>query len=352
MRPERWEVGSHFHWPALPPADVPPVVPWPAGRLLSSGRDAFRMALRLGGRAYRWRRLWVPDYFCQQVAAALARTGIELRAYPDNPLRLTPDWPDAQAGDVILAMNYFGLRGGWLVPRRDGVGLIEDHSHDPTSRWAFTSEADFCVASLRKTSPLPDGGVLWSPLGHPLPPEPRQAAQRQRTAAMRLEAMILKAMYLDGQPVDKAVVLAVARQAELALAVPAVSAISPVSRALLASFPVDAWRRVRAANHETLDTAIAGLGWGRILGPPGPGGAPFSAALVVDSPERRERVRAHLIEGRIYPAVLWPLDTPVVEVGAEARDLGRRILSIPCDARYVTADMERIGEVLHSAGAS
>lgn len=164
--------------------------------------------------------------------------------------------------------------------------------------------------------------------------------------------MILKAMYLDGHPVDKAAFLAIAERAEQDLAIPAVSAMSPVSRAILASFPVDTWRRVRTANHATLVDQMAGLRWGRILGPAGRGGAPFSAALVVDSPERRERVRTRLIDARIYPAVLWPLESPVLTIGDDARDLSRCMLSIPCDARYDTADMQRLGGVLRGAEAT
>lgn len=349
VHPDRWEIGSQYHWPGSPPPGESPLVPWSTGRLLSSGRDALRMALALGVRDFGWRRLWVPDYFCQEVVAALIQTGLELRSYPDHPLRCAPDLPDARSGDVILVMNYFGIREGATPLRREGIGLIEDHSHDPTSTWAFTSGADFCVASLRKTTPLPDGGVLWSPRGHALPRPPRQVAQRRRTAAARVRAMMLKAMYLDGHPVDKADFRASAEVAERDLAVPVVSAMDPVSRALLASFPIEAWRRARAVNHETLGDALAGLGWTRMLGPAVPEAAPFSATLIMDSLERRELVRTRLMEARIYPAVLWSLETPVVSVSDESLRLSRRILSIACDARYGATDMARIAEALHAS---
>jgi len=338
------------HWAGLPPAGEAPAVPWSGGRLLSSGRDAFRMALAAGSLTLGWRRLWVPEYFCQHVVAALLLSGLELRTYPDDPCRPSPEPPDARPGDVILAVNYFGLRDGPGMPRSEGVGLIEDHSHDPTSAWAFASDADFCVASLRKTVPLPDGGVAWSPPGHLLPPAPRQTARRRRTAATRLQAMVLKAMYLDGHPLAKADYLAMADRAEQELHRPDLCALSPVSRVVLASFPFDARRRTRVENHSILVDAIAGLGWIRALGPAGPGGVPFSVALVLDSAERRERVRARLLEKRVYPAVLWPLDSPVVPVGEAARDLAGRLLSIPCDARYSGADMARVGEILRAAG--
>jgi hypothetical protein len=349
MHPDRWEVGSHHHWPGVPPPGDSPLVPWSAGRLLSSGRDALRMALALGSQAHGWRRLWVPDYFCQHVVASLLLSGLELHTYPDDPRRRSPEPPDARRGDVILAINYFGLRDGPGMPRPENVGLIEDHSHDPTSAWAFESGADFCVASLRKTVPLPDGGVVWSPVGHGLPPAPRQTAQRRRTAATRLQAMILKAMYLGGHPLEKADYLAMADRAEQELHRPDLCAMSAASRVVLASFPIDAWRRARVENHSILLDAIAGLDWIGALGPAAPGGAPFSVALVLDSAERRDRVRARLLERRIYPAVLWPLDAPLVPVGEAARDLASRFLSIPCDARYSGADMARVGEILRAA---
>jgi len=278
--------------------------------------------------------------------AALVRPGLELRIYPDHPLRRVPDMPDAHPGDAILVMNYYGLRQALEAPRRDGVEIVEDHSHDPSSPWADSSTADFCIASLRKTIPLSDGGVLWSPLGHALPPEPRLTMQPKRTAATKLTAMILRAMYLDGHPVDKAAYRALAQRGERGLAVPEVSSMSEVARAILGSFPVDSWRRARAANYALLGSLLAQVGWARVLTPAGGGAVPFSCVLVADSAERRERVRGHVISANVFPAVLWPLEQTVIPVRREGRELSRRVLSIHCDGRYGEADMVRIGETL------
>lgn len=290
--------------------------------------------------------MWVPEYFCQHVTAALVRPDLELVPYPDHPLRPVPAVPDAVPGDAVLLMNYFGLRAPFHAPRRDGIEIIEDHSHDPSSRWAAASTADFCVASLRKTIPVADGGVLWSPRGHGLPPPPRLTRQRELTAATKLAAMILKAMYLEGHPVDKAHYRALALRGEQALAVPDSSAPSSVAHAVLRSFPIESWRRTRAANYAELASLLDHVGWARVLKPAEGAGPAFSCVLILDTADLRERVRSRLIEANIFPAVLWPLDQTVLTVGDEVRSLSRRLLSIHCDGRYGVEDMRHIGEVL------
>jgi len=353
MHPDRWEIGSEYHWIGFAaPGDEEPA-PWSSGLPVFSGRDALRMLLAHGVQQRGWLRLWVPEYYCQHVAAALVRPGLELVPYPDHPLRRGPDMPDALPGDAILVMNYFGLREAVHAPRREGVEVIEDHSHDPWSPWARTSTADFCIASLRKTLPLPDGGALWSPRLHALPPAPRLSPQRRRAAATKLAAMILKAMYLDGHPVEKADYRALALRGERGLAAAGTSAMSDVARAVLRSFPAESWRRTRAENYgllHSLVAGVAGVGWARVLEPAAGAGVPFSFVVVTDSAERRERVRLRLIERSVFPAVLWPLERTLLPVGDEARGLSRRLLSIHCDGRYGADDMHRVGDLLVRVG--
>ncbi len=350
MDPSRWESGSEFHWLGLPGPGPAATSPWRSGLELSSGRDALRLTLSLGVKERGWRRLWVPDYFCQDVTAAMVRSDLELVPYPDSPLRPQPDPPDARPGEAILLVNYFGLRAPVHVPRRDGVDIVEDHSHDPSSPWALESTADFCVASLRKTFPVPDGGAVWSPVGHPLPSQPPIEAQRRVAVSSKLQGMILKAMYLEGLPVDKDAYRALAIRGEGELAVPLVSGMSDVSRAIITAYAAAAWRAAREANRSILSARISELDWARLVQPAEGAGVPFSAVIVVDSPERREFVRQRLIAQRIYPSILWPLEDAVVAPGRAALDLSRRLLSIHCDGRYAGHDMERVGEQVAMAG--
>jgi hypothetical protein len=345
---ERWENGSDFQWWGLPEGPRSGEVPWSCGLLLFSGRDALRLVLAMGAAERGWRRLWVPDYFCQHVLAAMQRPDLEMLMYPDNPLRAAPQLPEARAGDVVFVMNYFGLRTRPDLRVPDGVEIIEDHSHDPGSAWAQGSRADFCVASLRKTLPISDGGVLWSPLGHRLPPAPPLTEQRRRAGATKLSAMMLKAMYLSGLPVEKDRYRALALKGERALAYPAVCAMTEVSRGIVDSFPLDTWRRARRDNRDVLVEAMGSAKWARVLEPAGDS-VVFSFPFVVDTSQRRERIRARLIEANVFPTVHWPLEQTVLPVGNEALDISRRLLSIHCDGRYAVADMIRVAEVLKSS---
>ena len=82
---------------------------------------------------------------------------------------------------------------------------MEDHTHDLLGSWAINSHADWCIASLRKSLPVPEGGMLWSPIGLRLPEAPAASEDNERIAAIRWEAMGLKARYLAGEQVEKAV---------------------------------------------------------------------------------------------------------------------------------------------------
>ena len=183
----RWEHGSEFHWPDIPNS-VAAEPPWADRRtLFGCGRDALRALVEHGRAHFGWQRLWMPSYFCQEVVAA-AKTSIELATDLDGPGSV-PDFGDVHVrrGDAVFIVNYFGLRSSIVPPA--GAAIVEDHTHDPWSEWSRRSVADFCLVSLRKTLPVPDGGLVWSPRQHVLPPvravtPERAIASSNKTAGM------------------------------------------------------------------------------------------------------------------------------------------------------------------------
>jgi RimJ/RimL family protein N-acetyltransferase len=345
-KPDRWEQGSDFHL-VFEPGVLD--APWigQAHTLWGSGRDAIRALLAWGRVEEGWARLFVPSLFCQDVVAALARE-LPVSVYGD-PLQ-GAEHAQAQsiaAGpkDVVLVVNTYGARSRPNID--NGAVIVEDHTHDPLSPWAFASDADWAVASLRKTLPVPDGGVLWSPKGRPLPPEREITPVRAVAAFDRLAAMVLKSHYLQGLDVNKEAFRARAMIGERSMGLGDISGISDFSRARLPTLPARAWREVRERNLTAFREALGDISGALLLD------VPFAATLLFDSPEQRDRVRIKLIEGRIYPAVLWSLESPMVD-GILERDieLSRRLLSLHCDFRYGVADMRRVARAVRAALAN
>ncbi len=347
---QRWQYGSEFHWPDC---DAPPAAPLlpPDAVLYGSGRDALRALVRHGMRHRAWKRLWLPSYFCPQVTEAMRACGVRILYYEDMPTRRAPalSGSEFRPGDVLLLVNYFGLRGPETAEslRGAGIDLIEDHTHDPASAWARSSRADYAFVSLRKTLPLPDGGALWSPRGHALPAPVPLTRQRHSAALKKLAAMVLETLYLDGQPLRKATYRALQLAGESEMGCGEISGPSALTRGILSRLPWDAWRARRAANHQALASALADLPQIEVLRPaPHTGSCPFCVLLICRTPALREQLRTQLIARHVYPAVLWPIEShrQVALAGAEA--LSRRVLALACDFRYQTSDVLRVAGLL------
>lgn len=340
-----WEVGGEFHSPVETPR---PFHPWPRPAVwYALGRHAVAALLE----SLRVRTLWLPDYFCHEVAVDW-EARVAVRTYEDDPRWREPRWEtlDASPGDAVLAVNYFGARAepGWEERRDEGRWLlVDDHSHDPFSPWAVASAADYAFSSLRKTLPVPDGGILWSPRGLDLPPQPRATAEG---SDLKLAAMLLKGRYLDGGGEDlKERYRRLQLDGEALLGQAALAAASPAAReAVIGGAPLP-WRARRADNTVHLLGLIAGIEIAEPVFDEWPAGAaPLGVVLAFPSEMVRDRVRETLREADVYCPVHWAVQRPASE---RVQDLASRVLTIPTDWRYSGADMERVAGLLREAAA-
>ena len=339
--PERWEQGSDFHLALEVGSSRHPWSKSPH-TLWGSGRDALRALVEWGCSTHGWRRILVPSYYCHDVTAKI-HDQLEVAIYRHAPMTPNSSPVEATEGDVVLVVALFGM-----APAPGVVGngvVVEDHTHDPLAPWAIRSRAHYAFASLRKTLPLPDGGVLWSPRGLDGPSERGLTLDHDRGTLKRLAAMTLKRHYLSGREVPKAEVRTLAIDGERGIDRGEISAASSFTRSRLPSLPAARWREVRATNLHIFRAALGAVPAVTLLD------APFAATLLFDRSEDRDRVRSALIAARIYAAVLWPLDEEHVPgIPPEHVEISRRILSIHCDYRYDRTDMIRIASEIRAAG--
>lgn len=321
---DRWESGSAFHLVLGSEHNHP----FDGGRFFGSGRQALMALLAYGRDALGWTAVHLPTYYCPEVADDVASV-LDVKRYAASP---EGDLAEPAPGDteVVVAVSYFGQPP--LVPRSRGRVLIVDATHDPVAPWLPTVDADFVFASLRKTLPLPDGGVLWSPSRRPLP-APAPATERHLAGAGEiLAAMNLKAAYLRQGSGDKQTYLDLYAAGEECLQQCTPGEMSAYSRAALRTFPIERWRAQRIANIAALTAALSGLD----LIP-----ATFGVVLRFPSAGVRDLVRAGLIARRIYPAVLWDVAEP-----ERHRELAERLLFLHTDFRSDPADLQLVARAV------
>jgi len=305
--------------------------------LMADGRQCIEILIR----QYGWKRLWMPEYFCYNIIEYLQKnTGIDIAFYTDHPenddKKVIPNLC-FQEGDALLRMNYFGLRSfrsTYDIP----VPVIEDHSHDLVGDWAKNSDADWCVASLRKIIPIPEGGIVWSPKGYCLNCHLTQSASNDDLTQKRWLAMEEKDKYLKGIIGDKDVFRNLYLETEDAFDGLDISLIDERSKHFLMSFDLDNWNFAKKRNYEMLCRLDSNRGV-QVIRPENGNLTPFSLVLLFDDELKRERVRKKLIESSVYPAVLWHVPDSSHD---EVRGFSMRMLSIHCDGRYKEKDIDEL----------
>lgn len=309
----------------------------------ASGRQAIEDIIN----QEKWKRIWIPVYFCYEVIDYISSLGIEVKLYDDNPLKIDDDYTikylPYKEGDVLLRVNYFGLRNK-RSNKELTIPVIEDHTHSIVSDWAINSDADWCVASLRKSLPIACGGILWSPQKRNIPKQIHTSEECENMASIRYEAMQVKALYLDkGGDKNKfreKFILSEAMIEELSL-----TNMDTKSLNIIENMDIMQWFDNRRYNWEILCSKLSDK-FNIIKPSHSEVFYPFSAIILCDSHKEREVLRQYLIKNSIYPAILWNIpdscEYPI------ALDFSKKMLSIHCDARYNADKITSMSQIINA----
>lgn len=336
------EFGSDFH--SCDIDSLKTVNNWEYARTYACGRQAIDAIIN----HLHIKRIWVPAYFCYEVIAHILSKGIEVLFYDDYPLQKSRGniikSLAYQKGDALLRVNYFGLGDSEYNYNNIGAVVIEDHTHDLCSSWARNSKADWCIASLRKTLPIAAGGVLWSPKGNRLPEQMPASIECRNMATMRYEAMQLKKRYLLGTYDNKEEYRSLFIRSENMIEALDGSGIDPQTYQIISTLDITKWTELRKKNWQ-LALGLLEKNF-VILRPQSQQDNPFSLIICCQSQPERESLRQYLINNRIYPAILW--DIPKDSTFDSALQLSNRMLSIHCDARYNSEDIEHMCKIINA----
>ena len=310
--------------------------------LLADGRQCIVVLIR----QYGWKRIWMPDYFCYEVIDTIKeQTGIRVMFYEDNPLHegLVESLP-FEEGDVLLRMNFFGMRGQ-RNNKKITCPVIEDHTHDMFSHWALYSDADWCIASIRKSLPLPEGGIIWSPKGHKLTVDVLSTDENEQIAATRWEGMEMKAQYLNGAAISKDEFRKRYTETEEWFDKAEPALIDERSWMFVTKqLDINLWQGAKRRNWKLLKSLVNQDDCTMMI-PEDDSCTAFSLTILLKSCEQRDALRKRLIEACVYPAVLWAVPESASD---EAKSFCKRMLSVHCDGRYTEEDIKQLAEIINA----
>jgi len=314
--------------------------------LFGSGRYAIIHLINYHLKRKIWNTIYIPEYFCYEVVTSIMKTGIKIKYYYDYPLSNDNETISNlrfDKKDVILRMNYFGIR-----KKRDNskinIPVIEDHSHNLFSDWALNSNADWCVASLRKTLPLPEGGILWSPQNQKMN-QPRVTKKHLQLSIDRYKAMKLKKEYLNcGDYKIKDEYLKIFHFTEKLFNQSKTSGISNISKTLLKQIPTSILK-IKRNNYNLLESLIDYSNINILK--PEEKNLPFSFILIFETKRKRNEIRNKLINNCVYPAILWPISN--TKASKNVISFSEKMLSLHIDFRYSSDDVIKMSEIINSS---
>ncbi len=347
---KRWQIGSEFDWCSdfVMASDFQTFLPEKYALFSTGTATLFALEKLINQKPEKRLRLHLPSFLCMHFAAKL-KSIFEVHWYRDLPTQESPDFNSINPlpGDLVLAVNLFGIRQGdiwqnWLMGHEDII-LIEDHSHDPFSPWARQSKAHYAMASLRKTLPVPDGGMIWSPRNLQLP---KPFNCKSSGAEKRLTAMLLKQAYLRGADISKDVYRQLELEGDEDLDKENNCAVSSFTAHILPCLKIGEFRQRREANVRQFLNWISAeqhQNWKPLFNSWNSGCVPFNSVIVCQTQDIRDALRKYLISHNIFPPIHWqqnPLETSSND--ALAIELSHRILTIPTDQRYSLDDIARV----------
>lgn len=313
-----------------------------------SGRNAIDIALHDILKNRKIQKAYVPSYSCISMLQAFIDREIPFEFYDVKYAegKFVYDMPAVENGAVVLIMSYFGMdveKAHALITalHKQGAIVIEDITHSLLRDKNACSDSDYVVASLRKWFAIPTGGWLGKVKGilYDKPDIDSNHAVEEKISGMKE-----KYDYLTGRIASKEnFLLTQAKFDNDLIHVDRMLKIDDLSLNILKNTDVKKVINQRRLNAEALLNGLADLD-GKICDIPKinlTSDVPLFVPVFLDT-EKRNSLRAYLINKGIYCPVHWP------EVAGAPSEIKERELSLICDQRYSEADMYEIVDCIRS----
>lgn len=295
-----------------------------------------------------YKKVLMPSYICDSVINAFIKYGFEIMFYnldeKLNPIILE-NYGDKEIG-IFLHMGYYGFFTNETLEsfidklKSKKTLIIEDVTHTLFSKHKKNIKNDFVFASIRKWMGVPSGGILFSNekffVDNLKIPE--------KFIEIRKEGLKIKREYLETNEFElKNQYLDKIRNAEKILNKDYdIYAIDDLSKKIICNYNFNCMCSIRRENYIYLFEQLSKIENVKVV---------FEQTFDTETPlffpiyvnKKRNILRKKLIEKSIYCPIHWPISNCLFEyINNSTQKIYDSILSIPCDQRYNTDDMQRI----------
>lgn len=335
------EIGSEF-WATDLCEEVTPVTE-KARRFLLSGRTALDFIIRDIKASAGLDKVYLPSYCCHTMIQPFLDNGVCVEFYQVNFKngKYTYELNFENPCSAVLIMQYFGFCNDAVADsinrlRESGKTVIEDATHSWFSNERYSNNSDYVFASFRKWTGLPGGAVAIKRDGDFSVNTP--ASTNTEYISIRENAELLKEKYINNGMGEKTVFLDMFGRAEKMLEQDYSNYNLPeLYENLITTLDYEKIISRRKSNATVLTAGIMDIG--KIESTTyKETDVPLFVPIMVPR-GMRDALRRHLIENKIFCPVHWPLSDLHK---LENKYLYENSLSLVCDQRYSTQDMDRV----------
>ncbi|MFD1613963.1 hypothetical protein [Gelatiniphilus marinus] len=308
-----------------------------------TGRHALLHILNEISASKKISKIWFPNYYCQHTLGWIKHTYKNIETYNTNPFEFSENieiTTFATPNDVVLINNYWGLSTMPQYQTNRPI-VIEDHSHGWLSNPCLNSKANYCFVSLRKSLPIPLGGIYWTP--NPIVPKINNLFKADenfyKTWDLMQEAMALKTKFInDCKATDNQTFLPKFYEVEEALNHNyTFTKLLKNHGDFIESFLNFDVKKIKQENLGLLYSKIKANPHFKIV--KREGYTAFGLLLLFKNKTKYNALKTYLVDNNIYPSSLWPDNNIPYK--------WQHFLNIHVDFRYTTADMEHIASTLN-----
>ena len=324
------EIGSEF-WSVPTAADKNKLFGDGTSWFLS-GRAALNAIIRDIKKIKTVKTAALPSYCCDSMIMPFISNGIEVTFYSvcfENGA-LVQKVDEEKEADIILIMDYFGYVGDYKAP--ENAIIIRDLTHSVLCD--FKKDADYYFGSLRKWAGFLTGGFAYKKDGSAI--ETAESEKEGEYIALRRAAMEEKAEYISGKSESKSYLERFNEAEEL---LDCVFEGKGDSDDINSALYLDT-KLIKEKRRENAKELLKELSDYAIFKEVKNTDCPLFVPLYIEN-GKRDSLKKHLIKNSVYCPVHWPVSN-YHKLNNDTAGLYENEISIICDQRYNTCDMQRI----------